>query len=50
MIHHIEIRNFKSIKEAHLDTANLNLFTGLNASGKSTFLQSPFIKAILFER
>ena len=40
MISKIEIKNFKSIKDANLETSNLNLFTGLNASGKSTFLQS----------
>lgn len=40
MINKIEIKNFKSINEATIETAQLNLFTGLNASGKSTFLQS----------
>lgn len=40
MINCIEIKNFKSIGEASLQVSNLNLFTGLNASGKSTFLQS----------
>jgi predicted ATPase len=34
------IKNFKSIKEAHLDLAPLTLFAGANSSGKSTLLQS----------
>lgn len=40
MINKIKIKNFKSIRESELEIADLNLFTGLNASGKSTFLQS----------
>jgi predicted ATPase len=40
MIKHINIQNFKSIKEASIELSYLNLFTGVNASGKSTFLQS----------
>jgi predicted ATPase len=40
MIKNINIQNFKSIKKATIELSNLNLFTGVNASGKSTFLQS----------
>lgn len=40
MIKNIEIKNFKSIKSADINVGNLNLFTGVNGSGKSTFLQS----------
>ena len=40
MIQNINIQNFKSIKEATIRLSYLNLFTGVNASGKSTFLQS----------
>jgi predicted ATPase len=40
MIKNINIQNFKSIKEASIDLSALNLFTGVNASGKSTFLQA----------
>jgi predicted ATPase len=40
MIKNINIQNFKSIKEATVELSNLNLFTGVNASGKSTFLQT----------
>lgn len=40
MIKKIEIKNFKSILSAEIPTGNLNLFTGVNGSGKSTFLQS----------
>jgi len=34
------VKNFKSIKEANLDLAPLTVFTGVNSSGKSSFLQS----------
>lgn len=40
MIQNINIQNFKSIKEATIELSGLNLFTGVNGSGKSTFLQS----------
>jgi predicted ATPase len=40
MIKNIDIQNLKSIKEASIELSYLNLFTGVNASGKSTFLQS----------
>lgn len=40
MITKIEIKNFKSILSDGVETGNLNLFTGVNGSGKSTFLQS----------
>jgi len=34
------VKNFKSILEADLDLAPLTVFTGVNSSGKSSFLQS----------
>ena len=34
------LKNFKSIREADLDLAPLTVFTGVNSSGKSSFLQS----------
>jgi len=34
------VKNFKSILEANLDLAPLTIFTGVNSSGKSSFLQS----------
>jgi predicted ATPase len=40
MIKKIEINNFKSILNANLEIGNLNVFSGINGSGKSTFLQS----------
>lgn len=40
MITKISIKNFKSLKDNSLQLSNLNLFTGVNASGKSTFLQA----------
>lgn len=40
MITKIGIENFKSILSAEIPAGNLNLFTGINGSGKSTFLQS----------
>jgi len=39
MIRKIKIENFKSILSAELECGNLNIYTGLNASGKSSFLQ-----------
>jgi predicted ATPase len=40
MIRKIEIQNFKSILSDSVEIGNLNLFTGINGSGKSTFLQT----------
>lgn len=40
MISRIRIRNFKAFKEAEINLSTLNLFTGMNGMGKSTFLQS----------
>ena len=34
------LKNFKSIREADLELAPLTVFTGVNSSGKSSFLQS----------
>ncbi|MCK9411710.1 MAG: DUF3696 domain-containing protein [Prolixibacteraceae bacterium] len=40
MITRIRIQNFKAFKEAEINLTNLNLFTGMNGMGKSTFIQS----------
>ena len=40
MITKIEIKNFKSIKEAKVRTKNLNLLMGLNGMGKTSFIQA----------
>ncbi len=40
MITRISIRNFKAFREAEVNLSSLNLFTGLNGMGKSTFIQS----------
>jgi len=40
MIKAISISNFKSLKLAKLPIKNLNLFTGLNGMGKSSFIQA----------
>ena len=40
MITRIAIRNFKAFREAEINLSALNLFTGLNGMGKSTFIQS----------
>jgi len=40
MITRIKIKNFKAFKEAEINLSTLNLFTGMNGMGKSTFLQS----------
>jgi len=39
MITQIEIKNFKSIKSAIIQTKNLNVLMGLNGMGKSSFIQ-----------
>lgn len=40
MITRIVVKNFKAFKEAEINLNTLNLFTGLNGMGKSTFIQS----------
>ena len=40
MIKKITIKNFKSLKNINLSLSNLNVLTGLNGSGKSSFIQS----------
>jgi len=39
MINEITIKNFKSIKDAAIHLNSLNIFTGLNGVGKSSFIQ-----------
>ena len=38
MIEHIEIRNFKSIKELDLNLKPINVLIGANGVGKSNFI------------
>ena len=40
MIKEIKIKNFKSLKDVGLSLSNLNVLTGLNGGGKSSFIQS----------
>jgi predicted ATPase len=40
MINQISIKNFKAFQEATIELSNLNLFTGINGVGKSSFIQS----------
>ncbi|MXV51977.1 DUF3696 domain-containing protein [Pedobacter sp. HMF7647] len=40
MITRVLMQNFKAFKEAEINLTALNLFTGLNGMGKSSFLQS----------
>jgi len=40
MLSNIDIKGFKSIKEAHLDLGMLNIFIGTNASGKSNLFDA----------
>lgn len=40
MITRIAIKNFKVFREAEINLTSLNLFTGMNGMGKSTFIQS----------
>lgn len=39
-INKIEIKNYKSLKEVDINLSNLNLITGVNSSGKSSFIQA----------
>jgi predicted ATPase len=40
MINHIKLKNFKAFPEAEIPLTALNLFTGINGIGKSSFIQS----------
>lgn len=41
MINHVSLQNFKCHQEeTHFDLKQINLLTGINGKGKSTFLQS----------
>lgn len=40
MLNKITIKNFKSIKDANLSLASINIITGINSSGKSSLLQT----------
>lgn len=40
MITRVAIKNFKAFREAEINLTSLNLFTGLNGMGKSSFIQS----------
>ena len=40
MIKTVSIKNFKTLKDVSFDLKSLNLFTGLNGTGKSSFIQS----------
>lgn len=39
-IDNVEIKNFKSLKYLNLDLKELNIITGVNSSGKSSFIQT----------
>jgi len=39
-ISRVKIENFKSLKDIDINLANLNLLTGVNSSGKSSFIQA----------
>jgi len=36
----VQIKNFKSLKDIDIELSNLNLLTGVNSSGKSSFIQA----------
>jgi predicted ATPase len=36
----VQIKNFKSLKDIDIELSNLNLLTGVNSSGKSSFIQT----------
>jgi len=39
-ISRVKIKNFKSLKDVDIELSNLNIFTGVNSSGKSSFIQT----------
>jgi len=39
-INKVEIKNYKSLKDVNVNLSNLNLITGVNSSGKSSFIQA----------
>ena len=39
-INRAKIKNFKSLKDVDINLSNLNLLTGVNSSGKSSFIQA----------
>lgn len=39
-IDQVEIKNFKSLRDVNIELSNLTLITGLNSSGKSSFIQA----------
>lgn len=39
-ISQVDVKNFKSLKDVSLKLSNLTLITGVNSSGKSSFIQS----------
>jgi predicted ATPase len=43
MIKQVTIKNFKALRYAHVDLANLTVFTGINGVGKSSFIQALLI-------
>ena len=40
MFKKIYIENFKILRQLNIELSKLNLFTGVNSSGKSSFIQS----------
>ena len=42
-IHKVSLKHFKCFKEKEFNLKNLNVFTGINSSGKSTLIQSLLI-------
>ncbi len=43
MVNKIRVEGLKSIRDLSVDCSNFNIFTGINSSGKSTFLQALLI-------
>ena len=39
-INRVQVKNFKSLKDIDIELSNLNLLTGVNSSGKSSFIQA----------
>lgn len=50
MIEFVNIKNFKSFRNASFPLGDLNVFTGLNGVGKSTFIQSLLLLRQSYEK
>lgn len=50
MLEFVSVKNFKSLKEETFELSNLNIFSGINGMGKSSFLQTILLLRQSFEQ